>query len=105
MVIPPNNPLDSIHERPLDLVEHNHPQGQHEYHKPEGIGKMTPGKGCHTHCAVFKGFNDRGYRIQHHNPLLVRRDGAQGIDHRGGIHPQLHNKAEQKGEVAVFGGH
>lgn len=66
---------------------------------------MAPGKGCHTHCSVFKGFNNRGYRVQHHNPLFVRRDGAQGIDHRGGIHPQLHDKAEQKGEVAVFGGH
>ena len=66
---------------------------------------MAPREGGHPHGAVFEGLNNGCDRIQHHDPLLVGGDGAQRIYDRRGVHPQLYNKAEQKGEVAVFRGH
>ena len=55
---------------------------------------------------VLKGFDDRRHRIgKDKHTQLAFGHHAQGIDDGRGIHPQLHDKREQDGEVAVFRGH
>ena len=96
--------LHRIHERALYLVEHDDAQGQDEYGEAGGVAESGPAEFAHAEHAELERFHDAGERICLHEHLEARiLDGAERVNHRGRVHPELHDKAQQECKVAVLG--
>ncbi len=53
---------------------------------------------------IAKGLDDRRERVELDQRAVALGDGRDGVDDRGGVHPQLHAKTHQVAQVAVAGG-
>lgn len=98
-------PLHRIHKTPLHLIEHDDSYEEQHHHKAEAVVEVVPTEGADAHGAVFEGFEDGSQGVEGHDPLSLLRHGTEGVDHGGGVHPQLYDESEQDGEVAILGGH
>lgn len=99
-----NSKLYRIHKRLFHPVEDDNPHKQQNHHKPGAVGQMPPAEGSGTEHGIPETLHNRGHGIGHDQGLVLFRDGGNGIDHRRGIHQQLHPELDQKGQVAVLAG-
>ena len=96
--------LHRIHKRSLDLVEHDNSERKDECGEACCVAERSPAEFAHAEYAELKCFHDAGERVCLHEHLEARVfNGAERVNHRSCIHPKLHDKREQKCEVAVFG--
>ena len=101
-----------VHEGLLDLVEDDDAEGEEDEHEDEAVGEPAPtDEVAGTEEAVLEGLDDAGDGIERHDGVEVDAGHdlvlhlAEGIDDRGGVHPELHDEGEEDLEVAVLGGH
>ena len=100
-----STPLHRIHERSLDLVEYDYAQGQDEGGEACGVAEGGPAELTYAEHAELERFHDAGERVCLHEHFKARIfDGAERVNHGGGVHPKLDDKAQQECEVAVLGG-
>ena len=86
--------LHRIHERSLDLVEHDNAECEDERGKTGGVAKCCPAEFAHAEHAELERFHDAGERVCLHEHFEARVfDGAERVNHGRGVHPQLHDKA------------
>lgn len=98
------NCLHRIHEGALDLVEDDYAEGEDEGGEAGGVAEGGPAEFAHTEHSELEGLHDAGERVCLHQHFEARVfDGAERVNHRGGVHPKLHNEREQECQVAVFG--
>ena len=97
--------LHRIHKRSLDFVEHDNSERKDECGKACCVAERSPAEFSDTEHSELECFHDAGERVRLHEHFEVRVfDGAERVNHWGGVHPKLNDKREQKCEVAVFGG-
>lgn len=63
--------------------------------------------GVHRACAQkskAEGFDNGRHRVGLQERLEARRNGRNRVNHRRGVHQQLHSKLHQKAQIAVLGG-
>lgn len=96
--------LDSVHKAFFDFVEDNNAEEKEDQHENKAIQQVKPVKDAGAHKAVFEGFDNAGHGVQQQHPLFIGRDGLQGVNNGGNVHPELYPKLQQEGQVAVFGG-
>ena len=97
--------LHRIHKRSLDFVEHDNSERKDECGKACCVAERSPAEFSDTEHSELECFHNAGERVGLHEHFEVRVfDGAERVNHWGGVHPKLNDKREQKCEVAVFGG-
>ena len=103
--------LHRIHKILLHLVEDKDAENQYQAHEDEAVGEPAPAyELAGTEEAVFEGFQHGGDGVEAHQGVDIdafphqARGLAEGIDDRGGIHPELHQEREEDLQVAILGG-
>lgn len=97
--------LHRIHKRSLDFIEYDNTERKDECGEARCVAERSPAEFAHAEHAELKCFHDAGERVCLHEHLEARIfDSTERVNYRSCIHPKLHDKREQKCEVAVFGG-
>lgn len=95
-----------IHESLLDLVEDEDAEKHKKRHEGEAVAEGAPREVALTKCDELKGLNNGGEWVGKDEGVETGiGDHAEGIDNRGGVHPELDNESEEYGEVTIFSGH
>ena len=97
--------LHRIHKRSLDLIEYDNPKCEYKCGEARCVAERSPAEFAHAEHSELECFHDAGERVCLHEHLEARIfDSTERVNYRSCIHPKLHDKREQKCEVAVFGG-
>lgn len=97
--------LHRIHEGALDFVEYDNSEREDEGGEAGCVAEGCPAEFAYAEHAELEGFHDAGERVCLHEHFEARvLDGAERVDYRCCVHPELHNEGEQECEVAVLGG-
>ena len=95
--------LHRVHECSLYLIENDNAKRKDKYGEACGVAECGPAEFSDSEHAEFECFNDACERVCLHECFESRVfDGAERVDYGGGVHPKLHDKTEQKGEVAIL---
>ena len=103
--------LDRIHKILLHLVEDQDAEDENQAHEDETVGEPAPADElAGAEEAVFEGFQHGGDGVEAHQGVDIDAFPhqslglAEGIDDRGGVHPELHQEREEDLQVAILGG-
>ena len=97
------NPLDSINEPPLGMIENHNSNSQQNYCKRCAVAEGAPREGADAEDAVLEGFDDRRDGVgEHDGAHLGALDSAQRVDDGRRVHPELDEEAKQVGEITVL---
>ena len=87
--------LHRVHERSLDLVEHDDAERQDEYGETGGVAEGGPAEFADAEHAELERLHDAGERVCLHEHLEARiLDGRERVNHGRGVHPQLNDEAQ-----------
>ncbi len=95
--------LHRINKSGLNPVENNNPNDHHHHHKPERIRQVAEIDRAGAQEGKTESLDDRRHRVGLDEGLEALRDGRDRVDHRRGVHQQLHPKLHQEAQIAVFG--
>ena len=81
--------LYCIHETALHLVEDDYTKQQQDTHEDKTIPQSPPGEIALAEGGILEGFDDGGHGVEHDKGAqCLIGDHADGVDDRGGVHPQ-----------------
>ena len=85
------------------LVENDNSERKDKYCESRGVAECGPAEFSDAEHPELECFDDACKRICLHEHFEARVfDGAERINYGCGVHPELNDKAEQKGEVTIL---
>ncbi len=97
-------PSDGVHKGLFDAVEEQHAEQQGQQHDAQAVEQVQGVQFAGAQEGEAEAFDDGGERVELDIQAVLLGDGGERVDDRGGVHPQLHAKADQEAQVAVAGG-
>ncbi len=94
---------DRIYKILFYFIEYQKTHSQNKQRHHRGISKGLRGQNAHTQCALLDPLNHKGHRIERYYPVHLPSQARERVDHRCGVHHQLHPKGNQIREIAVLG--
>ena len=85
--------LHRIHKRSLDFIEYDNTEREDECGEASCVAERCPAEFSDTEHSELERFHDAGERVCLHEHFEARVfNGAERVNHRGCVHPKLHNK-------------
>jgi len=95
--------LNRVHEIPLDSVEYDNREEQHDDHEDKTVQQSPPGERPAAENPELESLENRSQWIELKRPAELVSGSAQRVDDRGGVHEKLKSEANQIAKIAVFG--